>query len=142
MMDYSKYILDYEKENKKLPSRQRVLRFLNYVQIKNVPVYDWINTFDEHQDLFLDKLSPKSKSVYRKNILRFLEYTRKNFHGKQQSIIQASGGLPKNDRVMKNKSEHIGKLKLNKPKEKKKNNSPHEQHRNKTTQIVSDWRKL
>lgn len=47
VMDYSQYILDYEAENKRLPGRQRVLRFLNFVQTKNVPISDWINTFYE-----------------------------------------------------------------------------------------------
>jgi len=90
MMDYSVYILDYEEETGKIiPSRQRVMRFLNFVQTKNVPITEWINTFYEYQDLFLDKLSPKSKIVYRSNIIRFIKYTMEHFHGKQESVIQA-----------------------------------------------------
>ncbi len=148
MMDYSQYILDYEAENKRLPGRQRVLRFLNFVQTKNVPISDWINTFYEYQELFLDKLSPKSKIVYRNNILRFIEYTMKHFHGKQESVIRAHdrGG----NAIMKSVREKeeivvpkIGELKSKPVEEKKPTKRDSKRSKKKhTTKILSDWRKL
>lgn len=148
-MDYSKYILDYEEETGKLiPGRQRVMRFLNFVQTKNVRVDEWMHTFYEYEDLILDGLAMKSKSVYRNKIIRFIEYTEEHFHGKQESIIKAydRGG----NAILKSVHEKeeivvpkIGELKSKPVEEKKPTKRDSKRSKKKhTTKILSDWRKL
>lgn len=149
MMDYSQYILDYEEATgKRIPGRQRVLRFLNLVQTKNVRVDEWRYTFYEYEDLILESLAMKSKSVYRNQIIRFIEYTEEHFHGKQQSVIQSydRGG----NAILKHIHEKeekpvrsIGELKSKPVEEKKPTKRDSKRSKKKhTTKIVSDWRKL
>lgn len=117
VMDYSQYILDYEAENKRLPGRQRVLRFLNFVQTKNVPISDWINTFYE-------TLSREAGKCYTS--------TWSGGNAILKRVLEKDIAVPK-----------IGELKSKPVEEKKSTKRDSKRSKKKhTTRIVSDWRKL
>lgn len=118
MMDYTRYILEYQHEHK-ISSKKVLLIFLNYVQSRNIPVGNWKPEFLEHEQVILKDYKKGTQRQYAQEILKFITWVQEHDEGEQPSIFRSKSAI----------AYMVGK-------------KPRERPRRKKTRIVSHWSEL
>ena len=73
MIDYHHYLEEYSHGNT-IHGKQNILKFLGYVQTRNIPVKDWKKEFLTHEDVFMGDVKPSTRKTYHSDIRRFINY--------------------------------------------------------------------